>query len=56
MRKSILALPVAAPCLAALGAAAHAADVAYWRHEGGTNGGLIPAGPDTVPRFLGQRQ
>jgi hypothetical protein len=34
--------------LAALGTAAPAADVAYWRHEGGTNGGLIPEGPDTV--------
>jgi Concanavalin A-like lectin/glucanases superfamily len=48
MRKTILGLLVAELCLAALGAAAHAADVAYWRHEGGTNGGLIPAGPDTV--------
>ena len=41
-------------CLAVCAAAlptplsAIAATSAYWRHEGGTNGATIPAGPDTV--------
>lgn len=48
MRKSTRATVLIALCLAALGTAAQAANVAYWRHEEGTSGGLIPAGPDTV--------
>jgi hypothetical protein len=48
MRKTILGSMLTALCLAALGIAVQAADVAYWRHEEGTSGGLIPAGPDTV--------
>jgi hypothetical protein len=35
-------------CTIAWCAAAQAAPVAYWRHEEGTNGGLIAAGNDTV--------
>jgi hypothetical protein len=34
--------------LAGWGAAAFADPVAYWRHEEGSPGALIPAGPDTV--------
>ncbi len=33
---------------AATAASVQAATSAYWRHEEGTNGSLIPAGPDTV--------
>jgi hypothetical protein len=39
---------VTALCLAGWCAAAHADPVAYWRHEEGPDGSLIPAGPDTV--------
>jgi hypothetical protein len=35
-------------CLASWCLAAHAQPVAYWRHEEGPNGALIPPGPDTV--------
>lgn len=45
------ALTCAVACIVALAFAAgtaHASTVAYWRHEEGTDGGLIPAGPNTV--------
>ena len=39
---------LAMPLVTAWCAAALADPVAYWRHEEGTPGALIPAGPDTV--------
>ncbi len=43
-----LAASVPIIALVASGATVHADTAAYWRHEGGPNGTLIPAGPDSV--------
>ncbi|MFX6605387.1 hypothetical protein ABTG65_20260, partial [Acinetobacter baumannii] len=47
-RSASFVLFACAATAAAAPVAADAATMAYWRHEEGSNGALIPAGPDTV--------